>query len=309
MITIQTRVTVDEQGVTTVRLPPGIAPGEHEIVLVIGEAPAARQTPIMAGFPRHDVKVDLPEGFTFRREDMYDDSGRGAWAGVRRHERFGLRGRPRLSIARRRSNASHRAGGRRGVPLDQSWIVDVSALLSRFQVVEDGPAVTSALLTILAAVPCGEKQVYDANIVATMTTRSIRRLLTHNVSDFVRFSTWVDILPLYNFARSEECPLSGLDPLLLPRPDWLCWLGQSLFPGEPTMTSVYSVIHDPVQDSWSIHSHRVVRLTEARVGIEDGLWLNRIEMEKDGRTASGHVVFYKDRRDAEDFCRKQALTG
>ena len=57
------------------------------------------------------------------------------------------------------------------------------------------------------------------------------------------------------------------------------------------------------------HSHRVVRLTEARVGIEDGLWLNRIEMEKDGRTASGHVVSYKDRRDAEDFCRKRALTG
>jgi len=99
-----------------------------------------------------------------------------------------------------------------------SLIGDVSALLARFQVVEDGPAVTSALLTILAAVPCGEKQVYDANIVATMTTRSIRRLLTHNVSDFVHFSTWVDILPLYNFARSEECPLSGLDPLLLPAP-------------------------------------------------------------------------------------------
>ena len=67
---------------------------------------------------------------------------------------------------------------------------------SRFQVVEDGPTVTSALLTILATVPCGGKQVYDANIVATMTTRSIRRLLTHNVGDFVRFSTWVDILPL-----------------------------------------------------------------------------------------------------------------
>jgi predicted nucleic acid-binding protein len=77
-----------------------------------------------------------------------------------------------------------------------SLIADVSTLLSRFQVVEDGPAVTSALLTILAAVTCGGKQVYDANIVATMTTRSIRRLLTHNVSDFVRFSTWVDILPL-----------------------------------------------------------------------------------------------------------------
>jgi len=78
MITIQTRVSVNEHGVTTLRLPPGIAPGEHEVVLVIGEAPAARQTPIMAGFPSHDVKVDLPEGFSFRREDLYDDSGRGA---------------------------------------------------------------------------------------------------------------------------------------------------------------------------------------------------------------------------------------
>ncbi len=78
MITIQTRVTVDENGVTTLTLPPGIAPGEHEVVLVIGEAPAARRTPIMAGFPSHDVKVDLPEGFSFRREDLYDDSGRGA---------------------------------------------------------------------------------------------------------------------------------------------------------------------------------------------------------------------------------------
>ncbi len=77
-----------------------------------------------------------------------------------------------------------------------SLCADVSALTSRFHIVEDGPAVTSALLTILAAVPCGGKQVYDANIVATMATRSIRRLLTHNVSDFVRFSTWVDILPL-----------------------------------------------------------------------------------------------------------------
>jgi hypothetical protein len=77
MITVQARVTVDEHGVTTLKLPPGIAPGEHEVVLVIGDATAAKQAPIMEGFPRHDVKVDLPEGFTFRREDLYDDSGRG----------------------------------------------------------------------------------------------------------------------------------------------------------------------------------------------------------------------------------------
>jgi len=82
-------------------------------------------------------------------------------------------------------------------PIPMTTLIgDVIALLSRFPVVEDGPGVTSALLTILATVPCGGKQVYDANIVATMTTRSIRRLLTHNVSDLKRYSTWVDILPL-----------------------------------------------------------------------------------------------------------------
>ncbi len=32
----------------------------------------------MADFPRHDVQIQLPESYTFRREDMYDDSGRGA---------------------------------------------------------------------------------------------------------------------------------------------------------------------------------------------------------------------------------------
>jgi hypothetical protein len=78
MITIQTQVTVDEQGLATLRLPAEVAPGQHEVVLVIGEAPVRRRAPIMAGFPRHDVQVNLPEGFSFRREELYDDSGRGS---------------------------------------------------------------------------------------------------------------------------------------------------------------------------------------------------------------------------------------
>ena len=51
-------------------------------------------------------------------------------------------------------------------------------------------------MMILAAVPCGGKQVYDANIVATMVSGGIRRLLTHNVGDFRRFSPWIDVIPL-----------------------------------------------------------------------------------------------------------------
>jgi hypothetical protein len=78
MITIQTRVTVDEHGVATLRVPSDVVPGEHDVVVVIGEGPPSRKSPIMAGFPRHDVRINLPERSTFRREDLYDDSGRGS---------------------------------------------------------------------------------------------------------------------------------------------------------------------------------------------------------------------------------------
>jgi hypothetical protein len=74
MITIQTRVSVDEQGVATLRMPPEVAPGDHEVVLVIEESPSPRKSSIMEGFPRHDVAIALPEGFSFRRQELYDDS-------------------------------------------------------------------------------------------------------------------------------------------------------------------------------------------------------------------------------------------
>jgi hypothetical protein len=78
MITIQARVTVDEQGWAMLRVPSEIAPGEHDVVVVIEQAPSVKKAPIMTGFPRHDVQVHLPADFTFRREELYDDSGRGS---------------------------------------------------------------------------------------------------------------------------------------------------------------------------------------------------------------------------------------
>ena len=42
---------------------------------------------------------------------------------------------------------------------------------------------TSGLLTILATVSCGGKQVYDANIVATMAAYSVRRIVTVDAAD------------------------------------------------------------------------------------------------------------------------------
>ncbi|MEH2170887.1 MAG: hypothetical protein V7K41_30400 [Nostoc sp.] len=42
----------------------------------------------------------------------------------------------------------------------------------------------------------GGKQVHDANIVATMLVYGIPQLLTHNTSDFARFSGLITVLPL-----------------------------------------------------------------------------------------------------------------
>jgi predicted nucleic acid-binding protein len=52
------------------------------------------------------------------------------------------------------------------------------------------------LLALSGQVNIGGKQVHDANIVATMQVYGIRQLLTHNTSDFVRFSSFITRVPL-----------------------------------------------------------------------------------------------------------------
>jgi hypothetical protein len=69
--TIETRVTVDEQGIATLQFPPDITPGEHKVVVVIEEAKAKTSL----SFSSHDVGK-WPEGFQVRREEIYDDDGR-----------------------------------------------------------------------------------------------------------------------------------------------------------------------------------------------------------------------------------------
>jgi predicted nucleic acid-binding protein len=48
----------------------------------------------------------------------------------------------------------------------------------------------------MAEIPSGGKQVHDANIVATMLVYGIPKLLTHNTTDFARFSELITVLPL-----------------------------------------------------------------------------------------------------------------
>ena len=73
---------------------------------------------------------------------------------------------------------------------------DVARFQASFGMVEDGPSVTVELLNLLSTIPCGGKQVHDANIVATMLAHGITRVLTHNTSDFVRFAGVVTVLAI-----------------------------------------------------------------------------------------------------------------
>ena len=75
-------------------------------------------------------------------------------------------------------------------------LADIRAFQTRFLIAEDGPTVTTHLEVLLAAAACGGRQIYDANIVATMLAHGIPNVLTHNTADFNRFSNHITIIPL-----------------------------------------------------------------------------------------------------------------
>ncbi len=75
MRTIETVATVTAEGKLIVEAPPGMAPGEHRVVIVVEETPhtAGRLPPLKL----HTWKLNAwPADCTFRREDLYGDDGR-----------------------------------------------------------------------------------------------------------------------------------------------------------------------------------------------------------------------------------------
>ena len=77
----------------------------------------------------------------------------------------------------------------RGEALD-----DIGRLNRVFEVLEDGPRVTEALVTLCRDVEVGGRQVHDANIVATMLAHGERRLLTFNGADFRRYEQRIELV-------------------------------------------------------------------------------------------------------------------
>ena len=75
-------------------------------------------------------------------------------------------------------------------------LADVRDFQRRFRVANEGPEVTTRLLALLADVPTRGRRIHDANIVATMLVYGVRRVLTHNTDDFVRFAAFIEVIPL-----------------------------------------------------------------------------------------------------------------
>lgn len=73
---------------------------------------------------------------------------------------------------------------------------NVRALRARTSLLAEDTNVADRLLKVLDEIPCGGKQVHDANVVATMLVHGIDSLITINVADFSRFEQHIRLIPL-----------------------------------------------------------------------------------------------------------------
>lgn len=75
MRTIEATVVVGPDRCVSIRLPADIAEGPRRVVVVIDDAPAAPAADLVSQLPQWDFGA-WPEGWTARREEIYDDDGR-----------------------------------------------------------------------------------------------------------------------------------------------------------------------------------------------------------------------------------------
>jgi hypothetical protein len=74
MRTIEALARVGPDHTLTVQVPPDVPPGEHRVVVVIGEAPSEALIRPAWNFPVIDVGP-WPDELSLHREDMYGDDG------------------------------------------------------------------------------------------------------------------------------------------------------------------------------------------------------------------------------------------
>ncbi len=89
-------------------------------------------------------------------------------------------------------------------PTTEIVIGSIQHYASFYHIAEDGLQVTEKLLQLVEQVSIGGKQIYDANIVATIQAYGIATLLTQNVDDFRRFSKLITVMPLESNNSANE---------------------------------------------------------------------------------------------------------
>ncbi|MBF0399356.1 MAG: type II toxin-antitoxin system VapC family toxin [Magnetococcales bacterium] len=72
------------------------------------------------------------------------------------------------------------------IPMDKIVSL-VTAFRQAWTVLDETEESDDQLLRLVSEIPCGGKQVHDANIVATMLAHNIPTLSTYNLADFRRF--------------------------------------------------------------------------------------------------------------------------
>ena len=72
-MTVRTRIRVDASRRVVLQLPDGVAPGEHDVTLIVDEPGTTGRAPL-------DVPVDdvgpWPDGLDLSREMLYGEDGR-----------------------------------------------------------------------------------------------------------------------------------------------------------------------------------------------------------------------------------------
>jgi predicted nucleic acid-binding protein len=75
-------------------------------------------------------------------------------------------------------------------------------LATLFEIADEPERVTENLFKLIETIPLGGKQVYDANLVATMQAQGIRRIFTLNPFDFERFLPHIEIIRLNDLLQT-----------------------------------------------------------------------------------------------------------
>lgn len=79
-------------------------------------------------------------------------------------------------------------------PVPMGRIVSlVTAFRQAWTVLDETEETSDRLLRLISEIPCGGKQVHDANIVATMLSHGVPTLATYNLADFRRFEQYIHL--------------------------------------------------------------------------------------------------------------------